>query len=194
MGELSYVPNVRLYILYKKTNTLIPLGSTLLGSKLRTMINALIPSYILLMLAPLGQGRWLMTSTFNTGNLVLTAYAQAWPPPMRYWMGCYLMPHCLIVWNFPSSPWQLDPQRPTRAVVRYFLADLDNSSADIAKAWTEIGSTTSGGPKGVTEDMLSNILTISHEMAVKTIALTSQLNREGEVPLWQKIWGLMTVC
>ena len=52
--------------------------------------------------------------------------------------------------------------------------------ADIAEAWTEIGSTTYGGPKGVTADMLSKIWTISHEMAVKTIELTSQLNREGE--------------
>ena len=60
-----------------------------------------------------------------------------------------------------------------------FLADLDDLSTDIAKTWTEIGSTTPGGPKGVTEDMLSNIWTISHEMAVNTIALTSQLNREG---------------
>ena len=58
--------------------------------------------------------------------------------------------------------------------------DLDNSSADIAEAWTEIGSTTAEGPKGVTADMLSKIWTISHEMAVKTISLTSQLNREGE--------------
>ena len=58
-----------------------------------------------------------------------------------------------------------------------FLADLDNSSADITKAWTDIGSTTAGSPKGVTADMLSKIWTISHEMAVKTIALTSQLNR-----------------
>ena len=61
-----------------------------------------------------------------------------------------------------------------------FLADLDDLSADIAEAWTEIGSTTSGGPKGFTADMLSKIWTISHEMSVKTIALTSQLNREGE--------------
>ena len=52
--------------------------------------------------------------------------------------------------------------------------------ADIPEAWTEIGSTTDGGPKVVTADMLSNIWTISHEMEVKTIELTSQLNREGE--------------
>ena len=38
--------------------------------------------------APLGQGRCLVTSTFNTRNLVLAACAQAWPPPMRDWMGC----------------------------------------------------------------------------------------------------------
>ena len=61
-----------------------------------------------------------------------------------------------------------------------FLADLDNSSADITKAWTGIVSKTAGGPKGVTADMISNIWTISHKMSVKTIALTSQLNREGE--------------
>ena len=61
-----------------------------------------------------------------------------------------------------------------------FLADLDNSSSDIAKAWTEIGYTTAVGTKGVTANMLSKIWTISHEMEVKTIALTSQLNREGE--------------
>ena len=85
-------------------------------------------------------------------------------------------------------------QLPLLAVVELFLADLDNSSADIAKAWTEIGSTTAGGPKGVTADMISNIWTISHEMAVKTIALTSQLNQEGEIPLWQDIWGLITSC
>ena len=60
------------------------------------------------------------------------------------------------------------------------LTDLDNSSADIAEAWTDIGSTAAGSPKGVTSDMLSNIWIISHEMAVKTIALTSQLNGEGE--------------
>ena len=59
------------------------------------------------------------------------------------------------------------------------LADLDNSSSDIAAAWTDIGSTKAGGPKGVTADMLSKIWTISHEMTVNTIALTSQLNREG---------------
>ena len=61
-----------------------------------------------------------------------------------------------------------------------FLSDLDNSSADITKAWTEIGYTTACGPKGFTADILSNIWTISHEMAVKTIALMSQLNRERE--------------
>ena len=61
-----------------------------------------------------------------------------------------------------------------------FLADLDNSSANITKAWTEIGFTKAGGPKGVTADMLSKIWTITYEMAVKTIALTRQLNREGE--------------
>ena len=60
------------------------------------------------------------------------------------------------------------------------LADLGNSSADIAEAWNEIGSTTTGGPKGVTADMLSKIWTISYEMAVNTISLTSQLNLEGE--------------
>ena len=43
-----------------------------------------------------------------------------------------------------------------------FFADLDNSSAYIAKAWTEIGSTTVGGPNEVTADMLSKIWTISH--------------------------------
>ena len=53
-------------------------------------------------------------------------------------------------------------------------------SADIAEAWNEIGSTTAGGSKGVTADMLSKIWTIPHEMAVKTIVLTSQLNREGK--------------
>ena len=58
-----------------------------------------------------------------------------------------------------------------------FLADLDHSSADIAKAWTEIGPTTAGGPKGVTADMLYKIWTISHDMSVKTIALPSQLNQ-----------------
>ena len=89
MRKFSYAPNVRLYRLYKKTTTLMSLGSTLLGSQLRTTRNALIPSYLLLMVAPLGQVRWLMTSTFKTGNLVLTACAQAWPPPMRDWMGCY---------------------------------------------------------------------------------------------------------
>ena len=41
-----------------------------------------------------------------------------------------------------------------------FLADLDDLSTDIAEAWTEIGSTTDGGPKGVTVDMLSKIWTI----------------------------------
>ena len=61
-----------------------------------------------------------------------------------------------------------------------FLANLDNSSANITKAWTEIGSTTAGVPKGSTADMLSKIWTISHDMAVKTFARTSQLNREGE--------------
>ena len=60
------------------------------------------------------------------------------------------------------------------------MADLDDLSADIAEAWTGIGSTTSGGPKGVTADMISKIWTISHEMAVKTIELTIQLNQEGE--------------
>ena len=54
-----------------------------------------------------------------------------------------------------------------------FLADLDDLSADIAEVWTEIGSTTYGGPKVVTADMLSNIWTISHEMAVKSSELTS---------------------
>ena len=34
-----------------------------------------------------------------------------------------------------------------------FLEDIDNSSVDIAEAWTEIGSRTDGGPKGVTADM-----------------------------------------
>ena len=37
------------------------------------------------------------------------------------------------------------------------LADLDDLSADIAEAWNEIGSTTAGGLKGVTADMLSRI-------------------------------------
>ena len=60
-----------------------------------------------------------------------------------------------------------------------FSEDLDNSSADIAEAWTEIGSTTSGGPKGVTADILSKIWTISHDMAVNTIELTRQLKQEG---------------
>ena len=61
-----------------------------------------------------------------------------------------------------------------------FLADLDELLADIAEVWTETGFTTAGGPKRVTTDMLSNIWTISHEMAVKTIKLTIQLNQEGE--------------
>ena len=41
-----------------------------------------------------------------------------------------------------------------------FLADLDDLSANIAEAWNEISSTTAGGPKGVTADMLSKIWTI----------------------------------
>ena len=45
-----------------------------------------------------------------------------------------------------------------------FLADLDDLSADIAEAWTDISSTTAGDSKEFTADMLSNILTISHEM------------------------------
>ena len=36
-----------------------------------------------------------------------------------------------------------------------FLEDLDDLLADIAEAWTDIGSTTAGSPKGVTADMLS---------------------------------------
>ena len=63
-----------------------------------------------------------------------------------------------------------------KGVCELFLADLDHSSADITEAWTEIISTTDGGPKGVTADILSKIWTISHEMAVKIISLTSQLN------------------
>ena len=154
------------------------LGPTLTRSQLRPMRNASIPSYLLPMLEPLDNGRCLLTSTLKTGNLVLTACVQACPPSTRDWMGCYKMPHCLIACNFPSSPWQLSPQRPTRSEL--FLEDLDNSSAYIAEACTEIGSTTAGGPKGVTVDMQSRVWTISHVMSVKTIALTSQLNREGE--------------
>ena len=48
------------------------------------------------------------------------------------------------------------------------------------EAWTEISSTTAGRTKGVTADMLSKTWTISHEMAEKTIQITSQLKREGE--------------
>ena len=61
-----------------------------------------------------------------------------------------------------------------------FIAELDELSEDVAEAGTEISSTTAGRPKGVTADMLSKIWTISHEMAEKTIQITSQLNREGE--------------
>ena len=61
-----------------------------------------------------------------------------------------------------------------------FMAELEELAEDVAEAWTEISSTTAGRPKGVTADMLSKIWTISHEMAEKTIQITSQLNREGE--------------
>ena len=60
------------------------------------------------------------------------------------------------------------------------MAELDELAEDVTEAWTEISSTTAGRPKGVTADMLSKIWTISHEMADKTIQITSQLNREGE--------------
>ena len=75
-----------------------------------------------------------------------------------------------------------------------FLADLDDLSVDIAEEWTEIGSTTAGGPKGFTADMLSKILTISHDMSVKTIELTNKLNREGENTSLARNWGPMTGC
>ena len=61
-----------------------------------------------------------------------------------------------------------------------FMAELDKLAEDVAEAWTVISSITASRPKGVTADMLSKICTISHEMAEKTIQITSQLNREGE--------------
>ena len=57
-----------------------------------------------------------------------------------------------------------------------FMAELEELTEDVADAWTEISSTTAGTPKGVTTDILSMIWTISHEMAEKTIQITSQLN------------------
>ena len=74
------------------------------------------------------------------------------------------------------------------------LEDSDKLSADVSEAWTEIGSTIAGGSKGFTADMLSKIWTISHDMAVKKIALTSQLNREGENTSLARNWGPMTGC
>ena len=58
-----------------------------------------------------------------------------------------------------------------------FEADMESG---VSQTRADIGSTTAGHPKGVTAKMLSNIWTIPHEMAEKTLCFTSQLNRQGE--------------
>ena len=62
--------------------------------------------------------------------------------------------------EFSKFAMAIDSTTATKGGCELFLADLDNSSSDITKVWTDIGSTTAGGPKGVMVDMLSKIWTI----------------------------------
>ena len=59
----------------------------------------------------------------------------------------------------------------------FFLAYID---ADVSQTRAEIGPMTACHPKGIMAEMLSKIWKIPHEIAEKTLRVTSKLNRQGE--------------
>ena len=101
-----------------------------------------------------------MTSTLKTGNLGRMACAQD---------GKLLDSVLSDRMECSKFAMAIGSTTADRGGCELFLEDSHDLSADIAEARTGISSTAAGSPKGVMADMISNIWTISHEMAVKTI-------------------------